>query len=253
MVLLRIIGEFMLTKRERARYDRQIMIPEIGEKGQERLKQAKVLIAGAGGLGSPIAFYLSAAGIGKIRLVDYDVVDISNLNRQILHWDGDIGRGKVDSAFEKLSRLNPSINIEAISEKITEDNISRIVKGYDLILDAMDNFQTRLLLNRIAVDRKIPFFYGAVRGFEGRVMTIIPGQTACLMCMYRGSVPEEKSPVIGVAPAVIGAIQATEAIKYITGAGQLLGNRMLLFDGIDMTFREFKVKKNPQCTHCSNI
>lgn len=243
----------MLTKRERARYDRQIMIPEIGEKGQERLKQAKVLIAGAGGLGSPIAFYLSAAGIGKIRLVDYDVVDLSNLNRQILHWDGDIGRGKVDSAFEKLSRLNPTINIEAVKEKISEDNIYDIVQGYDLIVDAMDNLPARYLLNRIAVERKIPFFYGAVRGFEGRVMTIIPGQTACLMCMYRGPVPEEKSPVIGVAPAVIGAIQATEAIKYITGTGQLLKNRILHFDGIDMTFKEFKVKKNPQCIHCGNI
>lgn len=242
----------MLTQRERERYDRQIMIPEIGEKGQERLKQAKVLIAGAGGLGSPIAFYLAAAGIGTIRLIDYDVVDISNLNRQILHWDGDIGRGKVDSAFDKLSRLNPTINVEAISEKISEDNLSKIIEGCDVIVDAMDNLPTRYLLNRIAVERQTPFFHGAVRGFEGRVMTIIPDRTACLMCMYRGPVPEEKFPVIGVAPAVIGAIQATEVIKFITGVGRLLTNRILLFDGIDMTFTEFKVKKNPQCVHCGN-
>ncbi|MBN1276419.1 MAG: HesA/MoeB/ThiF family protein [Deltaproteobacteria bacterium] len=243
----------MLTKRDRNLYDRQIMIPEIGEKGQERLNQAKVLIAGVGGLGSPTAFYLAAAGIGTIRLVDYDVVDISNLNRQILHWDGDIGREKVDSALEKLSRLNPSINIEPVREKIREDNLSRIVEGCNLIVDAMDNFNVRYLLNRSAVDHQIPLFHGAVRGFEGRAMTILPGQTACLMCMYRGPVPEEKSPVIGVTPAVIGAIQATEVIKFLTGVGQLLTNRILLFDGIDMTFKEFRINRNPHCMHCGNI
>jgi adenylyltransferase/sulfurtransferase len=243
----------MLTKRERERYDRQILIPEIGVKGQERLKQAKVLIAGSGGLGSPVSFYLAAAGIGTIRLVDYDVVDISNLNRQILHWDGDIGRKKVDSAFDKLSRLNPTINIDTVNDRIDKDNLSKVVEGCDMIVDAMDNFQTRYLLNRVAIKRKVPFFYGAVRGFEGRAMTVIPDKTACLMCMYKGPVPEEKSPVMGVAPAVIGAIQATEVIKYITGVGQLLENRILHFDGLDMTFKEFKINRNPQCTHCGNI
>ncbi|HOP47585.1 MAG TPA: HesA/MoeB/ThiF family protein [Desulfobacteraceae bacterium] len=243
----------MLTKRERERYDRQILIPEIGMKGQERLKKAKVLIAGSGGLGSPVSFYLAAAGIGTIRIVDYDVVDISNLNRQILHWDGDIGRKKVDSAFDKLSRLNPSINIDTVNDRIDKDNLSKVVEGCDMIVDAMDNFQTRYLLNRVAIKRKIPFFYGAVRGFEGRAMTVIPDKTACLMCMYKGPVPEEKSPVMGVAPAVIGAIQATEVIKYITGVGQLLENRILHFDGLDMTFKEFKINRNPQCIHCGNI
>ena len=243
----------MLTETEKERYDRQIMIPEIGEEGQERLKHAKVLIAGAGGLGSPIAVYLAAAGVGMIRVVDHDVVDISNLNRQILHWDGDVGRGKVDSAFDKLSGLNPGVRVEAVRETIDENTVSRLVEDLDLIVDAMDNLPTRYLLNRVAVERRIPFFHGAVRGFEGRATTIIPGQTACLMCMYRGPVPEEKFPVIGTAPAVVGAIQATEVIKYITGAGNLLMNRILLYDGLDLTFHEFKIKKNPQCLHCGDL
>jgi len=246
-------GAVMLTQSEKERYDRQIMIPEIGEAGQERLKRSKVLIAGAGGLGSPIAVYLAAAGIGKIRLIDEDIVDISNLNRQILHWDEDVGRGKVDSAFDKLSKLNPTIHVEAMRETIGEDNVSRLVEGCDLIVDAMDNLPTRYLLNGVAVERRIPFFHGAVRGFEGRAMTVIPGETACLMCMYRGPVPKEKFPVIGVAPAVIGAIQVTEVIKYLVGAGDLLKNRILLYDGLDLTFTEFKVKRNPQCAHCGHL
>ncbi len=242
----------MLTKIEKERYDRQIMIPEIGEEGQERLKHAKILIAGAGGLGSPIAVYLAAAGVGMIRVVDHDVVDVSNLNRQILHWDGDVGRGKVDSASDKLSGLNPGVRVEAVRETIDENTVFRLVEDIDLIVDAMDNLPTRYLLNRVAVERRIPFFHGAVRGFEGRATTIIPGRTACLMCMYRGPVPEEKFPVIGTAPAVVGAIQATEVIKYITGAGNLLTNRILLYDGLDLTFHEFKIKRNPQCRHCGD-
>ena len=243
----------MLTQSEQERYDRQIMMPEIGEVGQERLKRSRVLIAGAGGLGSPIAVYLAAAGVGTIRLIDHDVVDISNLNRQILHGDKDVGRWKVDSALDKLSGLNPEIRVEAVRETIGEDNVSRLAEGCDLIVDAMDNLPTRYLLNGVAVERRIPFFHGAVRGFEGRATTIIPGRTACLMCMYRGPVPEEKFPVIGTAPAVVGAIQATEVIKFITGAGKLLTNRILLYDGLDLTFSEFKIKKNPQCPHCGDL
>ncbi len=240
----------MLTPFERERYDRQIMIGELGHEGQEKLKRSTVVIAGAGGLGSPIAYYLTAAGIGRIRVVDRDEVALSNLNRQILHWEEDIGRKKVDSARVKLRNLNSMVEIEAIAETITEDNVSKLVGECDAIVDGMDNLPTRYILNRCAIEKDIPFIHGAVRGFEGRAMTIIPGKTACLRCMFRGQVPQEKFPVIGVVPAVIGSIQATEVIKYLTGIGRLLTNRLLIYDGLQVTFTEFTVKKNPDCDHC---
>ena len=240
----------MLTAGEWQRYDRQILIKEIGEEGQEKLKRAKVLVAGAGGLGSPICLYLAAAGIGMIRIVDHDTVDLSNLNRQILHGTADIGRPKVDSAKDKLAILNAAVKIEAISVAITEDNINSLIKDCDLMVDAMDNLPTRYILNKAAIEKGLPFFHGAVRGLEGRAMTIIPGKTPCLRCMYHGDVPKEKFPVIGVAPAVIGSIQATEVIKYLVGMGDLLTGRLLIYDGMRMEFREFKVMRNPQCEHC---
>jgi molybdopterin/thiamine biosynthesis adenylyltransferase len=243
----------MLTPSEIERYDRQIMIGEIGQEGQEKLKRSRVFIAGAGGLGSPIASYLTAAGIGMIRMIDHDHVALSNLNRQILHWEEDIGRKKVDSAKKKLTNLNSAAEIETIGETITEDNVSQLVDGCDVIVDAMDNLPTRYILNRCAIERNIPFFHGAVHGFEGRVMTIIPGETACLRCMYRGPVPQEKFPVIGVAPAVIGSIQATEVIKYLVGIGKLLINRLLFYNGLEVTFSEFTVNKNPNCDHCGSL
>ena len=243
----------MLTSKERERYDRQIMIDEMGEEGQQKLKKAKVFVAGAGGLGSPVSMYLATAGVGLIRIVDHDTVNLSNLNRQILHWDKDIGRAKVESATDKLRNLNPDVKIEAIWERITDDNISRLVDGFDLIVDAMDNLPTRYLLNKVALDKRMPFFHGAVYGFEGRAMTVVPGKTACLRCMYRGPVPEEKFPVIGVTPAVIGSIQAAEVIKYIVGIGELLTNRLLMYDGLRLKFTEFKVKKNPNCEHCGRL
>lgn len=243
----------MLTGDELERYDRQIIVRGFGKEGQERLKRTRVFIAGAGGLGSPIATYLAAAGVGMIRLADHDRVELSNLNRQVLHWDDDIGRSKVDSATEKLKKLNPEVKVEAIGEMITEANVSRLAAGFDLIVDAMDNLPTRYLLNRTALEMDIPFFHGAVYGFEGRVMTVIPGETACLGCVYRGAIPEEKFPVVGVTPAVIGCIQATEVIKYIVGIGQLLTNRLLVYDGLNMKFTEFRVKKDPNCEHCGKI
>jgi len=243
----------MLTRDELERYDRQIMIRGIGEEGQEKLKQARIFIAGAGGLGSPVSTYLVAAGVGVIRVVDHDSIELSNLNRQVLHWDEDIGRRKVDSATEKLKKLNQEVEIEAIEEMITEANISQLVAGFDLIVDAMDNLPTRYLLNKVALGRNIPFFHGAVYGFQGRAMTIIPGETACLRCIYRGVIPEERFPVIGVTPAVIGCIQATEVIKYIVGIGQLLTNRLLIYDGLHMKFTEFEVKKDPNCEHCGQL
>jgi len=243
----------MLTINELERYDRQIMIADIGEGGQEKLKSARVFIAGAGGLGSPAAIYLTAAGVGKICVVDHDRVELSNLNRQILHWDKDIEKKKVSSAAEKLKKINHEVKIEAIGETITEANVFQLIAGFDVILDAMDNLPTRYLLNKAAIEKNIPFFHGAVYGFEGRAITIIPGKTACLRCVYRGVIPEEKFPVIGVTPAVIGCIQATEVIKYIMGVGELLENRLLIYDGLDMKFTELKVKKDHQCEHCGHI
>jgi molybdopterin/thiamine biosynthesis adenylyltransferase len=240
----------VLTKDEREKYARQMMMRGFGLEGQERLKKARVFIAGAGGLGSSSATYLAAAGVGTLRIVDHDRVELSNLNRQVLHWQEDIGKRKVSSAESKLKQLNPEVTIEAIEEKITEANISQLLAGFDLIVDAMDNLPTRYLLNKLAVEKNIPFFHGAVYGFEGRAMTVIPGKTACLRCVYRGAIPEEKFPVIGVTPAVIGCIQAAEVIKYLVGMGQLLANRLLIYDGLNMKFTEFKVKKDPHCPHC---
>ncbi len=241
----------MLTRDEETRYDRQIMIKGIGETGQEKLKQARVVIAGSGGLGSPIAIYLAAAGVGTIRIIDHDTVELSNLNRQVLHWDRDIGRRKVESSAEKLQQLNPHITIEPVSETITEDNVSRLIAGSDLIVDGMDNLPTRYLLNKADIGNKIPFIHGAVYGLEGRVLTVIPGESACLKCVYRGLLPPEKFPVIGVTPAVIGCIQATEAIKYIVGMGRLITDRLLVYDGLSMKFTELAVRRDPNCEHCS--
>lgn len=243
----------MLTRDELARYDRQIIMEGIGKAGQEKLKQAKVVIAGAGGLGAPVSIYLAVAGVGTIRIIDHDRVILSNLNRQVLHWDEDIDRQKVDSATEKLKRLNPQINLEAVEELMTEANIAQLVDGFDLIVDGTDNLPTRYLLNKVAIENNIPFFHGAVYGFEGRAMTIIPGKSACLRCVYRGVIPEERLPVIGVTPAVIGCIQATEVIKYIVGIGKLLSDRLLVYDGLSMQFTELLVKKDPNCEHCGHL
>ncbi|MFC2014646.1 ThiF family adenylyltransferase [Chloroflexota bacterium] len=240
----------MLTDEERKRYDRQIMIRGFSEAGQEKLKQAKVIIAGSGGLGSPIAIYLATAGVGTIRIVDHDIVELSNLNRQILHWDKDIDRKKVDSAAEKLSALNKNVKIEAINATINEANVSQLVAGFDVIIDAMDNLPARYSLNKAAIENNIAFIHGAINGFEGRAMTIIPSETACLKCVYRGNIPPVKSSVIGVTPAIIGCIQATEAVKYIVGIGKLLTNRFLVYDGLNMEFIELAVKKDSTCEHC---
>jgi len=240
----------MLSQEELERYSRQIMISGFGEEGQAKLKKAKVFIAGVGGLGSVTATYLAAAGVGLIRVVDHDRVELSNLNRQIVHRDEDIGKNKVDSAAKRLREINPEVKIEAVAETITEANISELLAGCDLIVDAMDNLPIRYLLNKTAIEKRIPFFHGAVSGFEGRAMTVIPGQTACLRCVYRGAVVEGSFPVVGVTPGVIGCIQATEVIKYIVGMGQLLGNRLLVYDGLNMKFTQFKVKRDPNCQHC---
>jgi len=238
----------MLSKRELARYERQMLIPEWTKTGQQKLKKSKVLVAGAGGLGSAILIYLAVAGVGRIKIIDSDKVELSNLNRQVLHSDKDIGRDKVESAKERLEALNPDIKVEAIKETITKDNVFELVEDYPIV-DAMDNLPTRFLLNRASLRRNLPLFHGAVYGFEGRATTIIPGKTSCLRCLYQGVLPG-KIPMVGVTPAVIGCIQATEVIKYFLGTGELLTDRLLIYDGLSMRFSEVKLRKDPNCREC---
>ena len=242
----------MLSPEEKQRYDRQIMIPGIGEAGQEKIKKASVVIAGAGGLGSPVALYLTAAGVGTVRVIDNDKVELSNLNRQILHGDKDIGKAKTASAYDKLTKLNKNITIETVHITIDESNAAQLTEGFDVIVDAMDNLSTRFLLNKAAVKHKVPFIHGAVSGLEGRTMTVIPGKSACIKCVYHALPQEHKFPVLGTTPAVIGAIEATEVIKYITGIGTLLTDRLLIYDGLNIKFTALKVVRNINCEHCGD-
>ena len=243
----------MLSKYELQRYARQIAIAGFGEEGQQKLKNARVVIAGAGGLGSPIAIYLAAAGVGKIRLIDRDSVDLGNLNRQILYHEKDVGESKVLSAKAKLESFNSTIEIEALHKTIIEDNVFELVGDYDLIVDAMDNFPARRLLNRVAISRGIPFFHGAIHGFEGTATSIIPGATPCLTCLYKHDPQQKAPPVVGVTPAIIGSIQATEVIKYIVGIGELLTNRLLIYDGLSLEFMELAIARDPDCQECKHL
>lgn len=237
-----------LTEHEQERYRRQLILPEWGEVGQEKLKRAHVVVVGAGGLGSAVLTYLALAGIGTIRIIDADRVELSNLNRQMLHGQGDLGRMKVDSAKQRLMALNPDIQVETVAEKIDVGNAVDLIGDYPIV-DALDNLPTRLVLNRVAIERKLPLFHGAVRGFEGRATTVIPGETPCLECLYKGHV-EEEVPVVGVTPGIIGCIQATEVIKYVLEIGALLKNRLLMFDGATGQVSEVRLKLDPQCDAC---
>lgn len=238
----------MLTENELKRYERQIRI--FGADGQERLKNAKVFVAGAGGLGSAISIYLAAAGIGGIRIVDHEKIELSNLNRQILYCDEDVGREKAASAEEKLKKINPDVSLEAISETIEENNVLELVGDFDLIVDAMDNFHTRYLLNRTAIVKNIPFFYGAINGLYGQATTIIPGKTACLRCIFPEPPLSMTFPVVGATCGVIGCIQVTEIVKYIVKMGSSLENRLLLWDGLNVKIDEIEIERNPSCEDC---
>ena len=240
----------MITERERERYKRQMML--FGDEGQEKLKDAHIFIAGAGGLGSPISIYLAVAGVGHITIVDMDVVDQSNLNRQILHFDRDIGRKKTASAEEKLREINPDIIVTAIDQKIDESNADRMIGDASGIVDAMDNFPTRYLLNEVAIRKNIPLFHGAISGFYGQATTIIPGKTPCLRCIFPKAPPKEVFPVVGVTPGFIGMIQATEVLKYLLGRGNLLTNRLFIWDGMESRAEEICVEANSCCTACGS-
>ena len=240
----------MLSKEERERYSRQLLIADIGKAGQEKLKSSKVFVSGLGGLGSVITLYLAAAGVGSLRIVDKGKVELSNLNRQILYGSGDIGKRKAEAAKKKLERLNPNVKIEAIARTITERNANDLIDDSDVIVDALDNYPTRYILNRVALRKKVPFFYGAVRGFQGMLTSIIPGKTGCLRCLVPTPPAPSLVPIMGVTPAMIGCLQTAEVIKYIVRIGELLMNRMLLFDSLNLKFEMITFKKRETCPDC---
>ncbi|PKM81669.1 MAG: adenylyltransferase [Firmicutes bacterium HGW-Firmicutes-14] len=245
-----------LNDREKKRYTRHLILDEIGEEGQLRLKNGKVVVVGTGGLGSPVLYYLAAAGVGCLGLVDNDSVDLSNLQRQILHRTGDLSRPKAVSAYEKLNDLNPEINIKPLIERVTADNADEIISGYDIVVDATDNFPSRFILNKACIRAGKPFIHGGILGFFGQVTTIMPGQGPCLQCLFRepptpGAVPSPPG-VVGAVAGTIGTIQAVEAVKIILGAGDILSGRLLMYDSLELSFREITVKKDPGCPVCGS-
>ncbi len=245
-----------LTNDELGRYSRHLILPEVGMEGQQRLKAAKVLCVGTGGLGSPLAFYLAAAGIGTLGLVDFDVVDASNLQRQIIHSTKDIGRKKIDSAQEKLNALNPHLNVVKHDTMLTSANALEIFAQYDIVADGTDNFQTRYLVNDACVLLGKPNAYGSIFRFEGQASIFATETGPCYRCLYPEPPPPGLVPscaeggVLGILPGIIGVIQATEVIKFILGKGDPLIGRLLLFDALSMKFRELKLRKNPDCPVC---
>ncbi len=233
------------------RYQRQI--PLLGEEGQERLRRARVLVAGVGGLGTMVAANLAAAGVGFLRLADNDRVELSNLNRQLLFQTTDVGRKKVVAAMEKLQLLNPDVRIEGIHQTIGDETINELVKDIDLIVDAMDNFAARFILNKAAFRRRLPLIHGAVRGFFGQATTLFPGETGCLQCFFTGNPPGEIVPILGATCGVIGSVQAVETIKVLTARGEPLANRLFFWDGQAGEGTVIDAKRNPRCIICGGV
>ena len=240
-----------LSVLEKDVYHRQMILDGWGEKVQEKLKDATVFVAGAGGLGSPASIYLAVAGIGQLRLCDFDHPDWSNLNRQILHDSSRIGINKAVSGKKSLERLNGLIRVMAFPEKITAESVDRLVGESDVILDCMDNFETRYVLNDCAMRLGIPLIHASVRGMEGRLTFLQPPETPCLRCIVPEAPPHEVFPIIGATPGVIGSLQAMEAIKYLSGIGELLKGKMLVWDGAAGEFLTLKVQRDPDCSSCS--
>lgn len=247
-----------LSNDQRGRYSRHILLPEVGEEGQIRLLKSKVLIVGAGGLGSPAALYLAAAGVGTIGIVDFDVVDATNLQRQILHNIDRIGQSKVESARETLAALNPDVKIVTYDERLSAENVLQILSGYDVVLDGGDNFPTRYLVNDASVRLRIPVVHGSIFRFEGQVTVFEPYAGPCYRCQYPEPPPPELAPscaeagVLGVLPGVIGTLQAMEILKILLGIGDTLSGRLLTYDGLSQEFRTFRVRRDPTCPACSD-
>jgi molybdopterin/thiamine biosynthesis adenylyltransferase len=247
----------MFTEEQVQRYSRHIILPNIGGKGQRKLLDSSVLVIGAGGLGSPVAMYLAAAGIGKLGIVDFDQVEVTNLQRQILHTTADVGRSKVASAVEHLRAINPTIEVVGHETLLFSTNVFEIFEGYDVIVDGTDNFPVRYLVNDATQFTDKPLVYGSIYQFEGQATVFMPGQeTPCYRCLFPAPPPPGTVPscaeggVFGVLPGVIGSIQATEAIKIITGEGDTLEGRLLLYDALTMDFQEMKIRWDADCPVC---
>ena len=238
------------------RYSRQIILPNVGGKGQEKLLAAKVLIIGAGGLGSPAALYLASAGIGTIGIVDSDKVELNNLQRQIIHSIKDIGRPKVESARDRINAINEDVKVIIYNLRVTSENILDIIKDYDIVVDGSDNFPTRYLVNDACVLSKKPLSHGGIFRFDGQAITIIPGESACYRCLFPeppppGLVPScQEAGILGAVAGVIGVIQANEVLKFVLGTGELLTGKLLVFNALDSSFRKVKVPKDPKCPIC---
>lgn len=245
-----------LTEAQRDRYSRHILLPEVGEKGQAKLLESKVLLLGAGGLGAPAGLYLAAAGVGTIGIVDADTVDASNLQRQIFHATSRLGMPKVDSAEIALRDLNPDVKVVKYPERVNSGNVDRIFKGWDVIVDGCDNFPTRYLVNDASLFHKIPVVHGSIFRFDGQVTTFLPFEGPCYRCLYPEPPPAHLAPscaeagVLGILPGIIGTLQATEAIKLLLGKGNTLVGRLLQYDSMNMTFRTFKLRRNKACPTC---
>ncbi len=245
-----------LSKDEILRYSRHLIMPEVGMEGQQKLKAARVLCIGTGGLGSPLALYLAAAGVGTLGLVDFDVVDFTNLQRQVIHFSSDVGRPKLDSAKEKIAAINPFVNVKTYETRLTSENALRIFADFDIIVDGTDNFPTRFLVNDACVFTGKPNVYGSIFRFEGQASVFATKDGPCYRCLYPEPPPPGLVPscaeggVLGILPGLVGLIQATEAIKLILGKGEPLIGRLLLVDALGMRFRELKLRKNPDCVVC---
>jgi molybdopterin/thiamine biosynthesis adenylyltransferase/rhodanese-related sulfurtransferase len=246
-----------LSPEQRSRYSRHVLLPEIGIEGQLKLLDAKVLLLGAGGLGSPTALYLAAAGIGKLGIVDDDVVDVSNLQRQVIHTTDAVGEAKVDSAERAIKALNPDVEVEKFNTRLDASNIMQIIDGYDVIVDGVDNFPTRYLLNDATVRTKTPVVSASILGFDGQLSVFAPYDGPCYRCLYPTPPPAELAPscgangVLGVLPGTMGLLQATEVIKLVAETGNPLIGRLLLYDALDASTTELKVRRDPECPICS--
>ncbi len=244
------------TEDQLLRYSRHIILPEVGGKGQTKIANAKVFIVGAGGLGCPVGYYLTAAGVGTIAIIDNDTVEMSNLQRQIAHSVNTIGMPKVESAKNTFKALNPDVNIIAMKKRISKDDILDLIKDYDIVVDGSDNFPTRYLVNDACVMAKKPLVSGAILRFEGQVTTLIPGDGPCYRCLFEeppppGLVPScQEAGVLGVLPGVIGGLQATEVLKIILGKGDILKGELLIYNAMKTTFRKVKIPRNPSCPIC---
>ncbi|MCK5482098.1 MAG: molybdopterin-synthase adenylyltransferase MoeB [Gemmatimonadota bacterium] len=247
-----------LTPEETLRYHRQIILPQVGPQGQDRMKSASILLVGAGGLGSPAALYLAAAGVGRLGVVDGDVVELSNLQRQVLHDTPSVGRSKTESAHRRIARINPDVQVEEYPVRLNSDNALGILEGWDVVVDGSDNFPTRYLVNDACVLLGIPFVYGAVFRFEGQASVFASPGGPCYRCLFRDPPPPDAVPscaeagVLGVLPGLVGTIQATEAIKLVLGIGDSLVGRLLLVDTLPMEFREVELRRDPGCVVCGD-